>query len=496
MWTCEWMRPPARGMESVGGVRAAIVALKPGNAGGAKGRRKSHADEKQNMEKQPSKVAARPKQHGPTIPADAPPVKVPTLWTERMLDALLSGRVKKWFSLNDKVASRRALEAGFARVKANRGAAGSDGVSVKRFAETLDKQLDKLLAELVDKTYCPRPIRRVHIPKPGGNATRPLGIPCVRDRVVQSALLLVIEPVFEATFADCSFGFRPKRSQKMALREVNRLLHEGYHHVVDADIRSYFDCIPHDRLMAKVREHIADGQVLRWLEAFLGQPVLEPDGSLVTNTKGIPQGSVIGPLLANLYLDATDHSLEAVDLKVIRYADDLVILCRSRTDAQQALGQLRSLVEQEGLELHPEKTRLADLSEPGGSFVFLGYVFKRTQKDGRLVHLPSTKSAKGLRERLKPFLRKCNGQSLEAIIRRLNPILRGWFQYFKHSSWSLETYDGWVRMRLRTILRKRHKGKGRGRGLDHFRWPNKFFHKAGLFCMATAQAEMSQSVHR
>jgi len=189
-----------------------------------------------------------------------------------MLDALHSGRVEKWFSLNDKVASRRALEAGFARVKANHGAAGTDGVSVKRFDETLERQLDKLEEELRTDTYRPRSIRRVHIPKPGGNATRPLGIPCVRDRVVQSALRLMIEPVFEADFAECSHGFRPGRSQKSALREVNHLLNEGYLHVVDADIRSYFDCIPHDRLMAKVRGRIADGTVLRWMEGFLRQP--------------------------------------------------------------------------------------------------------------------------------------------------------------------------------------------------------------------------------
>jgi len=413
-----------------------------------------------------------------------------------MLDALHSGRVEKWFSLNDKVASRRALKAGYARVKANRGVPGSDGVSLKRFAETLERQLDKLQEELRSDTYRPRPIRRVHIPKPGGNATRPLGIPCVRDRVVQSALRLMVEPVFEADFAECSHGFRPGRSQKTALREVNRLLNEGYLHVVDADIRSYFDRIPHDRLMAKVRGRIADGTVLRWIEGFLAQPVQEADGSLVANTMGIPQGSVIGPLLANLYLNATDHALEAVGLKVARYADDLMILCRSRAAAERALGQLRRLVESEGLELHPEKTRLADLSEPGRSFVFLGYVFKRTKGKGRLGRFPSAKAAKQLRDRLRPFLRKCNGHSLEAIIARINPILRGWYEYFKHSSWTLVEYDCWVRMRLRTILRKRNKGKGRGRGFDHYRWPNHFFKEAGLFSLAAAQAQAIQSVHR
>jgi RNA-directed DNA polymerase len=404
-----------------------------------------------------------------------------------MLNAL-EGGVKGgvWFSLMDKVYAPRTLHAGFQRVAANKGSAGVDHQTISQFESRLDEELTRLHEGLCGGTYRPQSIKRVYIPKPGSKEKRPLGIPTVRDRVVQTALRNVLEPIYERHFAEHSYGFRPGRGCKDALHRVEQLLRSGHCHVVDADIKGYFDSIPHDRLMTLVKRRMADGKVLALVKAFLEQGVL--DGmSTWTPEQGTPQGGVISPLLSNIYLDPLDHLMEAAGYEMVRYADDFVLLCRSEQEAQQALELVRGWMDEAGLTLHPDKTKIVDATQPGG-FDFLGYHFERGMK------WPRKKSLKKLRDSIRSKTKRCNGHSLERIIAEINPTLRGWFEYFKHSKkTTFPAQDSWVRMRLRSILRKRMKLKGRGRGKDHQRWPNALFTRHGLFCLSMAHAEAIQS---
>jgi len=412
-----------------------------------------------------------------------------------MLTALEQGvKGGKWFSLIDKVWHPANLEAAWHAVQANGGAGGVDHQTVARFGRHVDQELASLGKALREGRYRPHGIRRVYIPKPGSAEKRPLGIPTVRDRVVQAALRQALEPIFEAHFAPTSYGFRPGRGCRDALREVVRLLDAGYLFVVDVDIRKYFDTIPHEPLMARVEEHIADGRVLTLIRQFLTQGVMD-QGQILEPEAGTPQGGVISPLLANVYLNPLDRLLLRAGHAALRYADDMVILCRTRAEAAAALDLLRQWLTAAGLELHPEKTRIVELTAPGTFFDFLGYRFKRTQR--RIVHFPRPKSERTLRDTIRPLTRRTSGHSLPEIIRRVNPALRGWFGYFQHSLANVfPPLDGWVRMRLRSILRKRHRRRGRGRGRDHQRWPDAFFADLGLFSLAAAHAAACQSARR
>jgi RNA-directed DNA polymerase len=410
------------------------------------------------------------------------------VWTERMLTALEQGvRGGRWFTLIDKVYARPTLRAAFARVKANRGAAGVDHVTVAMYEARLDANLDALATALRTGTYQPQPIRRQWIPK-GPRERRPLGIPTVRDRVVQTALCLVLEPIFEVAFAPHSYGFRPHRSAKDALRRVNALLHAGYGDVVDADFQAYFDSIPHGPLRARVQSKVSDNRTLALLDAFLHQPIFEGLAQW-TAEAGTPQGAVISPLLANLYLDPLDHAMAEAGYEMVRYADDFVVLCRTPEDAAQALAAVRRWTEAAGLRLHPEKTHLVDMQLPGG-FDFLGYHFERGYR------WPRAKSLKKLKDAVRQKTGRNNGHSLAVIIEDVNRTLRGWLAYFKHSHGSFATLDGWVRMRLRSLLRRRTARAGRGRGADHQRWPTRFFAAHGLYSLAHAHVAFRQSCPR
>jgi len=411
------------------------------------------------------------------------------VWSKGMLAALQKGvKGNKWFSLIDKVYAERTLELAWAKVKSNDGAKGVDGITVALFERNSPKRLLAVKEQIKEESYQPKPVKRVWINKLGSAEKRPLGIPTVLDRVVQTALRMVIEPIFEREFAPQSYGFRPGRSCHDALRRVNELLEEGHVHVVEIDIRGYFDAIPRERLMERVKEHVADGRVLALIEAFLKQGVMEGTESWETET-GTPQGGVISPLLANIYLNALDWLVEQAGLEMVRYADDMVVLCRDPETAMRALKLIQQWMKQAGLELHPEKTRVVAMTEGGSHFDFLGYRFWRGKK-GNLLRFIRPKSRKKLRERLKPHTRRTNGECLPAIIQKLNPILRGWYGYFKHASaGALGEMDGWLRMRLRSILRKRRRGKGRGRGEDHKRWGNSYFTKLGIFCLEEARAQ-------
>ena len=439
-------------------------------------------------EEQPSAVPGTAQQDGDVLARWG--WTEPAVWTERMLTALEEGvKGGKWFRLIDKVFAEGNLLAGYSKVAANQGAPGVDHVTVEAFGNELEANLGKLMQSLRDGSYQPQAIRRTYIPKPGSSEQRPLGIPTVRDRVVQAAVRYVVEPIFEKEFAAYSYGFRPGRGCKDALRRVDALLKAGYVYVVDADLKSYFDTIPHGRLMSRLRERIADGRVLQLIESFLKAGIMdglkewEPEA-------GAPQGAVLSPLLSNVYLNPLDQQMAGRGYQMVRYADDFVILCRSQSEAEQALAEVGQWCEAEGLTLHPTKTRIVDVRAEG--FDFLGYRFQTTQR-GRLARWPRKKSEQKLKDSLRAKTKRANGRSLQVIIADVNVTLRGWFGYFRHSCrGTFEKVDRWVRMRLRSILRKRRGGQGHGFGLDHLRWPNAYFAKQGLYSLMAAHAEASQ----
>jgi RNA-directed DNA polymerase len=405
-----------------------------------------------------------------------------------MLAALENGvKGGKGFSLIDKVYRKQTLRAAWNKVKDNAGAAGVDGQSVERFEARAEQYLAELERALRAEEYRPEPIRRVEIPK-GGGKLRLLGIPVVKDRIVQTAVKLVIEPIFEREFEDCSYGFRPGRGCKEALREVDELIKEGFTHVVDADLDSYFDSIPNEPLMGEVSERISDGAVLELIRAFLNQDIIE-GMKRWTPVGGTPQGAVISPLLANIYLHPLDRQMREKGYRMVRYADDFVVLCQRAEQAQVALGEVRAWVEQNGLKLNADKTHVGDCRQAGQGFEFLGYRFEAGQRWVR------PKSVKALREHVRVRTKRTRGDSLAKIIENLNPMVRGWFNYFKHAhSVAQLGIDGLVRRRLRAILRKQEKRPGMGKCLDdHLRWPNTFFAAQGLFTIAAARVLASQS---
>ena len=403
------------------------------------------------------------------------------IWTERMLAALGNGvKGNKWFSLIDKVYRASTLQAAWTQVKANRGAAGIDRQSVEGFAADELVYLGELARDLEQGTYRPQAVRRVEIPKAGGK-TRPLGIPTVKDRIVQTAVKRVMEPIFENEFLPTSYGFRPGRGCKDALRQVDAHLRAGYTHVVDADIKGYFDSIPHERLMARVEECISDGRLLALLAAWLRQDIVR-DLERWTPTAGTPQGAVISPLLANLYLHPLDVKLSELGYRMVRYADDFVILCQTASQAQAALEEVKAWVQENGLSLHPDKTHIGDCLVEGQGFEFLGYRFEAGQRRVR------DKSLKGFKDKVREKTKRTRGGSLRTIIEDLTVMIRGWFGYFKHAErTTFGSLDGFIRRRLRAVLRKQEKRPGMGRCHDdHRRWPNAYFANLGLFTMEAA----------
>jgi len=414
----------------------------------------------------------------------------PAVWTTRMLTALEEGvKGGVWFALIDKVFAERNLRAAFQQVAKNDGAAGVDGETVRAFERRLAEMIRRLSEALKAGTFSPQAIRRVHIPKPGTTETRPLGIPTVRDRVVQAAVVNVIEPIFERGFAEHSYGFRPGRGCKDALRRVSKLLEQGYVHVVDADLKGYFDSIPHGQLMARVKDRIADGRVLRLIGDFLKADILD-DMKRWTPEQGAPQGAVLSPLLSNIYLDPLDHLLARHGIEMVRYADDFVILCQTAEDAAKALELVKQWVSDNGLTLHPDKTRIVDSRTE--SFDFLGYTFQGRE------HWPRKKAVQKMRDTIRAKTVRQNGRSIQCVIADVNKTVRGWFAYFKHGTKPrlYRDQDGWIRMRLRSILRCRDHRRGHGRGRDHQLWPNAYFAERGLYSLVAARAAAVQSLRR
>jgi RNA-directed DNA polymerase len=413
----------------------------------------------------------------------------PAVWTERMLAALETGlEGGKWFRLIDKVWAEKNLGRALEKVIENGGSAGIDRQSIRDLGRHKEEEIAGLQRELREQSYRPQAVRRVWIEKPGSKEKRPLGIPAVRDRTVQGALRHVIEPIFERDFAPQSYGFRPGRGCKQALRRVEELLESGHGWVVDADLKSYFDTIPQERLMERVAEKIADGRVLALIKAMLKAGVMESAKDWEPSESGTPQGSVISPLLSNIYLDPLDWLMAESGYEMVRYADDYVILCRSESAAQAALGKVREWVAKEGLTLHPEKTCIVEASQRGG-FDFLGYHFERGMK------WPRKKSLARLKDTIWDKTRRTRGGSLPKICGELNQTLRGWFEYFKHSkATAFATVDGYVRGRLRSLLRQRARRRGKGHGRDHQKWPNAYFTAMGLYCLKQAHRAACQSL--
>jgi RNA-directed DNA polymerase len=327
----------------------------------------------------------------------------------------------------------------------------------------------------------------VEIAKADGKK-RPLGIPTVKDRIAQAAVKRVIEPIFEREFLPTSYGFRPGRGCKDALREVDGLLKKGYTHVVDADLKAYFDSIPHARLQARIEERISDGRLLELLAGWLHQDIVQ-GMERWTPTGGTPQGAVISPLLANIYLHPLDERMTRQGYAMVRYADDFVILCQTAEEARAALEEIKTWVDANGLTLHPDKTHIGDCRLDGQGFDFLGYRFEAGKRWVR------KKSLMAVKDKIRSLTRRTRGDSLVRIIADLNPRLMGWFGYFKHADpLEFKRMDGFIRRRLRALLRKQEKRPGMGQcQADHRRWTNVFFAAHGLFTMTEAWASASQS---
>jgi RNA-directed DNA polymerase len=407
------------------------------------------------------------------------------MWTEAMKAAIgpLRQAGRKWFSLYDKVIAPANLRAAWDRInrrvtgkKRLRGA-GVDGMTVAKFESRAEAELQKLGEQLSTGRYKPSPVRRHYIPKPGSKKLRPLGLPTVRDRVVQEACRSVIEPIFEAEFLDSSHGFRPEKSVETACVQVERNLLAGRQWVVDLDIEKCYDSIPQEPLVDRVARRVSDGKVLSLIRSFLKSGVME-EMRVRYDTTGTPQGGIISPLLANIFLHDLDVAMEARGVAWVRYADDVVALCQSREEAEQVLALIGQVLHGLGLKLSPEKTRIVHLDE---GFDFLGWHYQG------LKRWPRKKSIDKLRTTLRALTRRQRPDSLQSICAELVPIQRGWFNFFRSGNVQSEfrALDGWLRRRLRSLLRKRTKRRGISPcGSDHQRWPNSYFAANGFFSMS------------
>jgi group II intron reverse transcriptase/maturase len=382
---------------------------------------------------------------------------------------------RRFHALYDKVCREDILVRAWAEVKANKGAAGVDGQTLADIeARGVDSFLEELRAELLARRYRPQAVRRVYISKPGKpDQRRPLGIPGVRDRVVQQATKLVLEPLFEADFRDCSYGFRPRRSAHQALEKIRVTANQGAQWVVDADVQSFFDEIDHDVLLKLVERRVSDRGVLKLIKGWLRAGVME-EGSLRRATTGTPQGGVISPLLANIVLHELDRVWErrCGHLGVlVRYADDFVVLCRSESAAKESQRRLGIVMEHLHLQMHPEKTRIVALHQGQAGFDFLGFHHRLKESWRRRGHWylhkwPSPRAMKAIRQKVKDTLapRHVLSNSLHDCVRALNPVLRGWAQYFRvgTSSRQFALVDEYVFLRLTLFDQAKHQRHYRG----------------------------------
>ena len=402
---------------------------------------------------------------------------------------------RKFGVLYDKVCREDVLQDAFAQVKANKGAPGIDHQTIDEIEQNIgvDQFLANIRQQLIHKRYRPVPVRRVYIPKPDGSQ-RPLGIPVISDRVVQAAVKIVIEPVFEAMFKDFSYGFRPRKNAHLALREIYKWLNFGCQWVVDADLKSYFDTIPHDKLLMSVRSRVIDRSVVKLIELWLKAGVME-DMQVKSSIAGTPQGGVISPLLANLYLHWLDQTWvkkgfgERIhDAHLVRYADDFVILCKRRPE--QNLAEAKRVIDHLGLTLNAQKTRIVNAEEE--PFIFLGHKFavqlSKVSGKRKTFYYPSPKAMRSVKKKIQEVVRAGQHLDLPWLIKnQVNPILRGWGNYFKTGNsrkhfLSIANYTVWT---LCIMLRKKHHQRSKG-WRDHP--PSWFYDYQGLFKLYSLSA--------
>ena len=390
----------------------------------------------------------------------------------RLVDWINPAGAKKVHSLIDKVYKRKNLEMAWERVKANRGSGGVDGQTLEVFAEQLDKNLDRLQSELKEGLYQPRPVRQVQIPKTGKPGEfRGLGIPTIYDRVCQQALLNRLQPIFEPVFDEANYGYRRGRSTKDALRKVWKEIDSGSEWIVDADLKDFFGSVDHEKLLTLVAQQIADGRVLRLIEAML-KAGSYGKGRLFPTERGTPQGGVASPLLSNILLTPFDREMRHKGYQLTRYADDWVITCKSAAEARAAIDAARRILKQLGVELHPQKTRIVHVQY---GFEFLGYKIKRGKKlylpatrirsrarSGGLYAYPRDKSIRRFKDEVRQRTKRRVPLATEQLIEALNPLLRGWGEYYKraHVRKLFNQLDRWIVRRIWSHRFKRWRNCG------------------------------------
>lgn len=399
---------------------------------------------------------------------------------------LAEGKTKvetKAHSMIKQVYYRLNLENAWEKVRANQGAGGVDGVEIAEFEEKVKEELQRIEEELKRDEYEPQPVRRVWIPKANGGQ-RPLGVPTIRDRVVQQALRIRMEPLFDRKFEESSYGYRPGRSAHQALGDVGISIAKGGHWIVEVDIKGYFDTIDHEKLMSQIARRVSDGRVLRLIEKFLKAGVME-DMKVRKSITGTPQGGTLSPLLANIYLDEYDKKMKAAGYRVIRYADDWIIACASKAEAERAMEITRKIVEEDlNLKMSAEKTRITQIKE---GVEFLGYQFKAGYS---VYSWPKIKAIKSFKEKVRMHTRRNRPIEIREMIRQLNALIQGWGRYYMLGNVKQLYFrlDSWIRRRVRSFKTKCWRNY---RTADGKRYTSKFIHQQlGLRSLYTLKSQV------